>query len=143
MSNTKARILLCLLSSFSLWFLSCGDSDSLNPFTTSERGIPVIANVQNSYAYVLVAKNYSETRTDILSFDTDSLIVALTVSGYTAGSGKIQIMDSANSVFFSEALDGNKVIAQKGLLGNVPRKASIESSEFSGIITFALTGKKD
>ena len=130
---SKTRIILYLLLSFSLLSLSCKDS--------SKTSVPVVANVQNSYAYTLVATGYSENRTDTLSFNTDSLVVALTVSGYAGGSGEIQIMNSENTVFFSEVLDGNKVIAHKDIVRTVPGEVSIKLSDFSGRIVFALSEK--
>ena len=135
---------MVILGMVSLFVVGCEDdlTDPTDFITTPYDNTPIVVNTLNAYTFTLSANDFSMDRVDSLSFNSDSLVVTLTLANHSTGSGDISIFTSDSSPLFSEALDANKVVIETGITGNIPEAVSIQLSDFTGSISFVL-GKQE
>ncbi|MBM4177143.1 MAG: hypothetical protein FJ213_13375 [Ignavibacteria bacterium] len=140
----KNKILIASLIGFtlSLSFYSCVIEDGINNPENVGKNFPVIVNTLNTFTFTVDADDFSLTRNETLSFDTDSLTITLVVSSYSAGSGSIVVRNSVNEIFFSDNLNSNKVVTLPAATENTPKSVAITLSNFRGKISFVVTKKK-
>ena len=105
---------------------------------SSNSNIPVIANTANAFAFTLAANSYSANTEYDLTFTTDSLACSIIISNQTSGNASLTIVDSNNSVVYSNAQLSNQVSAYTLANKGIPRKIKINFSNYTGSFNFAL-----
>lgn len=142
MAGARASLLVLFLS---LLLTSCmSDSENLsNLITTPFDNIPVVVNTLNAYTFTLNANEFSETRSENLSFNTDSLVITLTLGNHSAGGGSLTVAGSDSSEIFSESLDRNKVVIRTDVNGHIPKTISVTLIDFTGSVSLVLAQKKE
>jgi hypothetical protein len=100
---------------------------------------PVIASTLNVFSFTLTARSYTASSQYDLSFTTDTLACALTVTGQTSGNGILRIIDSNNSVVFADSALGNKVLASTQTGKGIPKNVKLIFIDYTGTINFALS----
>ena len=100
---------------------------------------PVIASTLNVFSLTLTAKSYTASSQYDLSFTTDTLACALTVTGQTSGNGILRIIDSNSSVVYADSTLSNKVIASTQTGKGIPKNIKLIFIDYTGTINFALS----
>jgi hypothetical protein len=100
---------------------------------------PVIASTRNVFSITLTAKSYTASSQYDVSFTTDTLACALTVTGQTSGNGILRIIDSNSSVVFADSSLGNKVLASTQTGKGIPKHVKLLFIDYTGTINFALS----
>jgi len=100
---------------------------------------PVIASTLNVFSLTLTAKSYTASSQYDLSFTTDTLACALTVTGQTSGNGILRIIDSNNLVVYADSTLSNKVIASTQTGKGIPKNIKLIFIDYTGTINFALS----
>jgi len=126
-----AALLLVIIT-----FLGC-KKDNITE-ASSNGNIPVIANTANAFAFTLAANSYTANTEYDLTFTTDSLACSIIISNQTSGSASLTIVDSINSVVYSNAQLSNQVFAYTQANKGIPRKIKINFSNYTGSFSFAL-----
>ena len=89
-----------------LMFACENDSpDTLDPFTTLYDNIPIVVNTLNAYTFTVNANNFSMNRVDNLSFETDSILLSLTLANYSNGNGTLSVLSDDSTQIISETLN--------------------------------------
>jgi hypothetical protein len=120
----------------------CNKGATIDPTSNNLQVItntPVIASTLNVFSLSLNAKSYTASSQYDVSFSTDTLACALTVTGQTAGNGVLRIMDSKNSVVYADSALGNKVIASTQTGKGIPQNVKLIFVDYTGTINFALS----
>lgn len=120
---------------------SCKETTTNTTEVHNNLNAPVTANVTNSFTYTINAKQFSGNSNNELSFHSDSLVVALTSTLYSAGQAIVVVTDSANEIVFSDTIKSNKVIAIAHLKSTTPKHCNLEITKLTGQFTFALVGQ--
>ncbi len=126
-----AALLLVIIT-----FLGCKKDNVTD--ASSNGNIPVIANTSNALAFTLAANSYTANTEYDLTFTTDSLACSIIISNQTLGSASLTIVDSNNSVVYSNAQLSNQVFAYTQANKGIPRKIKINFSNYTGSFSFAL-----
>ena len=113
--------------------------DPMNNNTQIITNTPVIASTLNVFSLTLTAKSYTASSQYDLSFTTDTLACALTVTGQTSGNGILRIIDSNNSVVYADSTLSNKVIASTQTGKGIPKNIKLIFIDYTGTINFALS----
>jgi hypothetical protein len=122
--------------------VGCNKDNAVGPANNNLQVIantPVIASTQNTFSLVLAAKSYTASSQYDLSFSTDTLACALTVTGQTAGSGSLRIIDSNNSIVYADSTLFNKVFASTQTGKGIPANIKLIFNDYTGIISFTLS----
>jgi serine protease inhibitor len=130
----KIRIIVSIV--LVLVLAGCKKDGTVDPAAAN---MPVIANTQNAFAFDLVATAYTSNAVYPLSFSTDSLSCALTITGQTAGNGSLRIVDSTSSTVYSDSTLSNKIVALTQTGKGIPKNITLEFNNYTGIINFALS----
>ncbi len=125
---------------FFVLLVGCDDNsvDFNSPIITAFDNTPVVANTLNAYTFTVSANDFALTRVDSLSFDTDSLVVTLTLASHSSGGGDISVVTANSTTIFSESLNANKVLVKTDVIGNIPKAVSVQMSDFTGSVSFVL-----
>jgi hypothetical protein len=99
---------------------------------------PVVASALNSFSYVIYAQQYSGSSSQDLTFNSDSLSVALTVGSYSGGLARLSVTDSLGRSAYADTITGNKIVALSDLKTYAPRRFAITCTNFTGSMTVAL-----
>ncbi len=129
-----------------IYFYGCETDTTgwLTPAPSTEENVAVIVNAPNSYTFTLKGNDYSKVWTDSLSFDSDSLVIALTVTNYIAGSGTVTLLASDSTQIFRESLDENKNKVQLiNNPGKFPGFVEIRITDFTGDLAFVVSLQKE
>jgi hypothetical protein len=119
--------------------LTPGSSDIPGAVNTSLlTNIPVIANVQNAFAFQLKASSYSATATYPLSFTSDSLASSLTIVSQTSGNGSLKIIDASNAIVYADSSMNNKVAVGTQAGRGIPQSITLVFTNYSGTVVFSL-----
>jgi serine protease inhibitor len=132
MKKSNIAVLIILLCAFT----GCKKDTSVNP---SSANMPVIANTQNAFAFNLVASSYTSSSAYSLSFSTDSLACALTITGQTSGNGSLRIVDANSSTVYQDSTLSNKVVAITQTGKGIPTNITMVFNNYSGTVSFALS----
>ncbi len=120
----------------------CNNNVAVDPANNNLQVVtntPVIASTLNVFSITLTAKSYTASSQYDVSFTTDTLACALTVTGQTSGNGILRIIDSNNFVVFADSALGNKVLASTQTGKGIPKNAKLIFIDYTGTINFALS----
>jgi len=135
----------CMLFLLVLILVGCKKDLPVNP--TSDTipvdqilaNTPIIANTQNAFAFHLVARAYTSSTDYPLSFSSDSLSCAMTITGQTTGNGSLRIIDSNSSTVYGDSTLSNKIVALTQTGKGIPTNITLVFNNYTGIINFALS----
>lgn len=120
---------------------SCKETTTNTTEVHDNLNAPVTANVTNSFTYTINAKQFSINSTNELNFISDSLVIALSATLFSAGQAIVVVSDSANKIVFSDTVKSDKTIAIAHLKSTTPKHCSIEITNLTAQFTFALVGQ--
>ncbi|MCB0746725.1 MAG: hypothetical protein KDC90_04610 [Ignavibacteriae bacterium] len=131
----------------SIFLISCDDNDHdinlpINLLDDTYNNIPVSVNTLNSYTFTVAANDFDYSTEANLSFNNDSVVVAITSTEVSAQNSYVKIFNSSNQEIFSESLNESKVFVNTELGNETPTKIKIELNNFSGKLTFVLAENK-
>ena len=135
----------CMLFLLVLILVGCKKDLPVNPTSTNLpvdqiiANTPIIANTQNAFAFHLVATAYTSSTDYPLSFSTDSLSCAMTITGQTTGTGFLRIIDSNSSTVYSDSTLSSKIVALTQAGKGIPTNITLVFNNYTGIINFALS----
>ena len=89
---------------------SCKETTTNTTDVHDNLNAPVTANVTNSFTYTINAKQFSINSTNELNFISDSLVIALSATLFSAGQAIVVVSDSANKIVFSDTVKSDKLI---------------------------------
>ncbi len=130
------KIIIIALLAGTIFFVGCKENILTN---STSANIPVIANTTNAFAFTLIANSYSSEIEYDLSFSTDSLSYSITVFNQTSGDGSLTILDSNNSIVYSDTLLINKVVAFTQAAKGIPKTIKLTFNNYTGTLSFALS----
>jgi hypothetical protein len=136
------KILMSSIIFLAGMIMGCNKDATIDPANNNLQVItntPVIASTQNVFSLTLTAKSYTASSQYDLSFSTDTLACALTVTGQTAGNGILRVIDSNNSVVYADSALSNKVIASTQTGKGIPKNIKLIFIDYTGTINFALS----
>jgi len=136
------KILMSSIVFLASMIAGCNKDAAIDPAINNLQVItntPVIASTQNVFSLTLTAKSYTASSQYDLSFSTDTLACALTVTGQTAGNGILRVIDSNNSVVYADSALSNKVIASTQTGKGIPKNIKLIFIDYTGTINFALS----
>jgi serine protease inhibitor len=123
-----------------VWCVGCKDNTSSNnPAVVNGTNTPVIANTSNAFAFTLTANAYTANTVYDVSFSSDSLACSLTIAHQTTGAGSLIILDSTNSLVYSDSTLSNKVVALTQSNKGIPKSIRMIFNGYTGTIYFALS----
>lgn len=123
-------------------FLSC-ESELRAPLTIDQqKNAPVVVSTLNAFTFTVDASQFSFERTEPLAFLTDSVVVSLTVLGFSTGNGRLSISGTSSVPFYSEDLASNKTVVQTELQGTIPKTFTIRITNYTGSVSFVLSRRK-
>lgn len=118
---------------------SCRDDESINnPIIGEFDDLPVIVNTENSFTFTVNASKLDYYIEDNLTFTTDSIVCAVTLTNASSNSSIIRLFDESNNLIFSESLNQNKVVVNTELEGKIPKKIVVDLFNFSGQLTIVV-----
>ena len=130
------KIIIIILLVGTIFFVGCKE----NILTDSTfANIPVIANTTNAFAFTLVANSYTSDIEYDLSFSTDSLSYSITVFNQTSGDGSLIILDSNNSIVYSDTLLIDTVVACTQAAKGIPKTMKLTFNNYTCTLSFALS----
>ncbi len=132
-----------ILGLFLISFLAlsaCHKNDILSP-ENNDQNIPVVANVQNAFSFVVAARSYNHSDNYNLQFSGDTLAVAVTISRFINGSGEITIYNGNNSVIYSKKITSNIILADVMQPQTMPARINIDLNNFSGSLVLSAAAK--
>lgn len=121
--------------------LSSCTNNSNSPTVSDILHSPVTTNVTNSFTFSIDANQYSDNSYNDLSFLSDSLVVTLTSTGYSSGQAIFVVSDLSNATIFSDTVRSNKTIAIAHLKTTKPRHCSINITDLTAKLAFAVVGQ--
>jgi hypothetical protein len=130
------KIIIVTLLVATICFVGCKEDTSTNSMSAN---IPVVANTTNAFAFTLVANSYTSNAEYNLSFSTDSLSGSIMISNQTSGNASLTILDSNNSIVYSDSLLSNKVVAFTQASKGIPKIIKLAFSSYTGTLIFALS----
>ncbi len=136
--NMKNAIIVIMFLA-TICFVGCKQDTSTNSPSSS---IPIIANTTDAFAFALVANSYTSSTEYNLTFSTDSLSFAITVSNQTTGSASFIILDSNSVVVYSDSLLSNKVLAFTQTNKGIPKIIKLNFNNYTGTLNIALARYK-
>ncbi len=133
------KIILVTLLVTTICFIGCKDDATTN---STPSNIPVVANTTNAFSYSIVANSYSSSTDYNLTFTSDSLSCTITVTNQTLGNASVKILDSTNSIVYSDSLLSNKVVAFTQANKGIPKTLKLTFNNYTGTLIFALSRNK-
>ena len=122
---------------------SCRDDEStLNPIIGEFDDLPVVVNTENSFTFTVNASKLDYYIEDNLTFTTDSLVCAVTLTNASSNSSIVQLFDGSNTLIFSESLNQSKVVVDTELDGKIPKKIIVDLFNFTGQLTIVVATEK-
>jgi hypothetical protein len=116
-------------------------NDSTSPTVSDILHSPVTTNVTNSFTFSIDANHYSDNSYNDLGFLSDSLVVTLSSTSYSSGQAIISMSDASNATIFSDTVRSNKTIAIAHLKTTKPRHCSINITNLTAKLAFAVVGQ--
>ena len=123
-----------------LCFTSCKDN-STSTTDQSNLNSPVTVNVTNSFTFSINANQYSAITQNDLSYISDTVVVTLSSSGYSAGQAIILVTDSSKTALFCDTVKSNKTIVIVPALTAKPRYCSINIANLTAKLAFVVAGQ--
>lgn len=130
------KLIIIALLAGTIFFVGCKENILTN---STSANIPVIANTTNAFAFTLIANSYSSDIEYDLSFSTDSLSYSITVFNQTSGDGSLTILDSNNSIVYSDTLLINKVVTFTQAAKGIPKTIKLTFNNYTGTLSFTLS----
>lgn len=130
----------CYAIGMALCLSSCTNG-STSPGVNDILHSPVTTNTTNSFTFTIDANQYSDNSQSTLTFFSDSLVVTLSSTSYFFGQAIFSVTDSSNSIIFSDTVRSNKTIAIAHLKTTKPRHCSINISNLTAKLAFAVVGQ--
>jgi hypothetical protein len=125
-----------LLTSLSL---SCRESNVIVEPPPTRQNQPAIVSTLNTLTFAVDAVAFSFQSSEDLTFNGDSLVYVLSVTGYTQGGGLFNVVNASGSTIISDSLNSNKSIVTTNLTGRIPSRFSISLTNFTGRVSIVLT----
>ena len=142
MNMHKNIYLLFLVVSFSLLFLNCNEDFNREDWRLNTDGnIPAIGNTTNSFAFAVAANNYSFSEKYLVDFNSNSLSLGLTITNYRNGNGRLELINSKDSVYYSVSLNSNIAYGSKDITLQIPKRIGVTLSNFTGQLSIGIAGK--
>ncbi len=139
MNSQKSCGYLFIVLVLPVLFLSC--NDSINSEDWQNSNTPAIGNTTNSFAFAIAANNFSIDDDYPVNFNTGSLSLGLAITNFRNGGGKLEFINSRDSVFYSVSLNSNMAYGNKDITGEIPAKIHISLTNFSGQLSIGVAGK--
>ncbi len=117
--------------------VGCSNNKS-NPVNSPTTNIPVITSVNNAFTFNLTAVSYTGAQQYTMSFTTDTIACALTVTGQTAGSGSLIVADSNYATVYADSVLSNQVVAFTQSGKGIPKRISMAFNGYTGTVVFTL-----
>jgi hypothetical protein len=136
--NLKYKYIFAI--GMALCLISCTNG-STSPGINDILHSPVTTNTTNSFTFTIDANQYSDNSQSTLTFFSDSLVVTLSSTGYFFGQAIFSVSDSSNAIVFSDTVRSNKTIAIAHLKTTRPRHCSINISNLTAKLAFAVVGQ--
>ncbi len=121
--------------------VSCCKNDSLVVQTNASNNSTVITNKPNSFSFVVDASLYYYSEALQLQFNAYTMAVAMTISGYSSGSGSVVIKDSSDTTIYQKDLGSNIVSSDVIRITHIPKTINLTLKNYTGKIVIAVTGK--
>jgi hypothetical protein len=121
--------------------LSSCTNGSTSPGVIDILHSPVTTNTTNSFTFTIDANQYSDNSHSTLTFYSDSLVITLSSTSYFFGQAIFSVSDSSSSIIFSDTVRSNKTIAIAHLKTTKPRHCSINISNLTAKLAFAVVGQ--
>jgi hypothetical protein len=102
---------------------------------------PITTNGTNSFTFTVDANRYSDDSNNDLSFLSDSLVITLSSTSYSSGQAIIFVSDAANAPIFTDTVRSNKTIAIAHLKTTKPRHCSLQITNLTAKLAFAVVGQ--
>jgi hypothetical protein len=100
---------------------------------------PIQISEQNSYTFVMNADNISMNVINNTSFSSHISRISISISDYSSGYIRINVLDIQSNDRFSYFGDDDEVYFTEELFGYVPRSIKINTVNFSGKFKIQLT----
>ncbi len=133
------KIIIVTLLAITICLFDCKQDTSTN---SASANIPVIASTTNAFTFTLVSNSYTSSLAYDLSFSTDSLAYAITITNQTSGNASLIIFDSNSSIVYSDSLLSNKVLAFTQTNKGIPKNIKLAFNNYTGTLVFALSRSK-
>jgi hypothetical protein len=141
-------IMNTILSSARCWpvlvcaglLLSCGDIH-LTSSAGTERNIPAIGKAANSFGFSVLAESFSFQEEFPVTFNASPLNIGISVTGFKAGSGRLDLMGPDGTLIFTKAIGQNLAFGETVPLATPPQKAIVSFTGFTGIVAIGVAGK--
>ncbi len=126
-----------------LFISSCRDDDNINNPPIGEfDDLPVIVNTENSFTFTVNASKLDYYIEDNLTFTTDSLVCAVTLTNASSNSSIVRLFDESDNIIFSETLNQSKVVVNTELNGKIPKIIIVDLFNFTGQLTIVVAPEK-
>jgi hypothetical protein len=107
-----------------------------------QKNIPVLVCAQDVVTFAIDASLFSFDRTESVTFQADSLVLTLAVSGFASGTGQIAVTGPTNTALYTVNLASNQVVVLTELRGWAPKTFAIRLTDYTGSVSFVLSKKK-
>lgn len=130
-----------VLFAFAIFVSSCMNNNPASP-TTVATNTPVIASAANAFTFVLAANNYTQNQNWGVTFTSDSITFSLVSGNYKSGSVLFSVTDSTTATILQDTIKTNAVVALTQTGKGVPKHCTINCSNYTGNVTFTMSGNK-
>jgi hypothetical protein len=131
-----------LLVGVSVVILSCKTEMITPSDIVLQKNIPVLVIAQDVVTFAIDANRFSFERSDPTTFQADSLVLTLAVSGFATGTGQLTVSGPTGVAVYAVNLASNQVAVLTDLRGWAPRTFSVRLTDYTGSVSFVLSKKK-
>ena len=76
-----------------------------------------------------------------MTFNSSSLILGLTVTNFSNGNGRLDFINSGDTVYYSIPLNSNIALGNKDVMGGTPKWIGISLTDFSGQLSIGIVAQ--
>ena len=133
--------LLLLTALFTFILLGCNENlndENSHYYYNNNNNFPAVGNTANAFAFAVTAYNFSFSEKYPVTFNSNSIILGLTVTNFGRGNGRLDFINSGDTVYYSVPLRSNIAYGNKEVTDGTPKWIEIELSNFSGQLSIGV-----
>lgn len=126
---------------FSVLYFSCNESFNDEDIRNNNSNFPAVGNTVNTFAFAVAANNFTFSEKYPVTFNSNSLTLGLTVTNFRNGDGRLDFINSGDTVYYSIPLNSNIAYGNKDVTGGTPKWIGITLSDFTGQVSIGIAAK--